>query len=210
MPEDFNYTVKTDGPVVSDSLAIPPQTTPQMPVSAPQSVTAPPIEHIESVEKVAHDLKRLLGGTEHARLKPEVRGQVEHLSQWTDDYLNGLEAARKISEHATGALGEVQKELSLALDEFLRLESEGGNVATPAQQQHTDDLSKALRRISGLIPVVEATFDTASSGPNDPPDPEVEPSQPTGPDIDPSPMPEGNPDLLPDIPPVDRPEMKTA
>ena len=209
MPEDFNYTVKTDSPVVSDSLATPPQSPSQMPAAA-QSVTSPPVEHIESVEKVAHDLQRLLGGTEHARLKPEVREQVEHLSQWTNDYLNGLEAARKISENATGALGEVQKELSLALEEFLRLEDEGGNVATPVQQKQTDDLSKALRRINGLIPVVETTFDTASSGPGDPPDPEVEPSQPTGPDVDPVPMPEGNPDLLPDIPPVDRPEMKTA
>lgn len=206
--DQFNYAVKTDSPVVSDSLATAPQAAAPAPAAAPQSISAPPAEHVESVQKVAHDLKRLLGGTENARLKPEVREQVEHLSQWTDDYLNGLEAARKISETATGALGDVQKELALALEEFLRLEDEGGNVATPAQQQHTDDLSKALRRINGLIPVVETTFDTAASGPKDPPDPEVEPSQPTGPDVDPTPMPEGNPDLLPDIPPVDRPEMK--
>lgn len=202
MADDFNYKVKSDSGLHQPSLA-----TAQTPVAEATPVAAQTgmdTSQIDAVHKVSRDLKRIMSST--SRLKPEAAGHLAQVSKWADDYLTGLDAARKLSENASGALGEAQRELSLALDEFLRLEGEGGNVASPSQQRYTDDLSQALRRLNTVIAAAQTTF-SASSGPNDPPNPEVEPSEPTGPEINPPPAPEGNPDVLPDIPPVDRPEI---
>ena len=164
--------------------------------------------HAEAVAGVSRDLKRLLDNDESARLKSDVREHIEALSEWTGTYLDGLEAARKISESAGPTLAEAQKELELALEQYLRLEDEGGNPATPKQQRQTDDLSRALRRLHGLIPAVDQTF--ASAAPEQP-EPEMEPPEQepgVAPEITP-PLdnPPSPPDVQPDIPPVTNPDM---
>jgi hypothetical protein len=170
-------------------------------------------DHIESVQKMSHDLKRLLTGCDAARLKTDVKLQVAKLNDWTTLYLKGLDAAQKISEAGYDTLIEAQKELGLSLDDFLRFEGEGGNLApSPEQERRVEEMSKALRRISGLIPAVEETFASAEAGLNDPGDPEVEPSSPdttppdNAPEYDP-PAPDGNPELPSEIPPVMDPKM---
>ncbi len=199
MADDFNFKVKPDSGLHQPSLATAQKPTVETAPAAAQ--TGLDTSQIDAVHKVSRDLKRIMNTT--SRLKPEAAGYLAQVSKWADDYLAGLDAARKLSENAGGALSEAQRELSLALDEFLRLEGEGGNVASPSQQRYTDDLSQALRRLNTLIPAAQMTF----SGPNDPPNPEVEPAEPASPEINPEPAPESNPDVLPDIPPVDRPEI---
>jgi hypothetical protein len=201
MADELNFKVKPDSGLHQPSLATAPKPTIET-VPVPGQATMD-TSQIDAVHKVARDLKRIMNST--SRLKPEASGHLAQVSKWTDDYLTGLDAARKLSENAGGALSEAQRELSMALDEFLRLEGEGGNVASPSQQRHTDDLSQALRRLNSVIAAAQTTFST--SGPNDPSNPEIEPSQPNEPEINPVPAPEGNPDVLPDIPPVDRPEI---
>lgn len=165
-------------------------------------------DHIESVQKMSQDIRRLLTGCDAARLKTDVKLQVARLNDWTHTYLKGLDAARKISEAGYDTLIEAQKELALSLDDFLRFEGEGGNVAPSAdQERRIEEMSKALRRISALIPAVEETF----AGPDDP-DPEVEPASPdtappdNAPEYNP-PAPDGNPELPSEIPPVMDPKM---
>lgn len=201
MADDFNFKVKLDSGLHQPSLSAAPKT-----VAEPAPAAQPGLDtsQIDAVHKVSRDLKRIIGSA--SRLKPEAAGHLAQVSKWTDDYLTGLDAARKLSENAGGALSEAQRELSLALDEYLRLEGEGGNVASPSQQRYTDDLSQALRRLNALIPAAQTTFNV-NSGPNDPPNPEVEPGDPGVPEVNPVPAPEGNPEVLPDIPPIDRPEV---
>lgn|GEM_PF-1349519 len=179
-------------------------------------------EHIESVRRMSHDLKRLLAGCDAARLKTDVKLQVARLNDWTNTYLKGLDAAQKIGEAGYDTLIEAQKELALSLDDFLRFEGEGGNAPTEDQERRIDDMSRALRRIGGLIPAVEHTFANAEAGPGDPENPtpenptpenpEVEPARPdtappeNAPEYDP-PAPDGNPELPAEIPPVMDPKM---
>ena len=159
--------------------------------------------HFDEVAQLSHDLKKLLNGLDSARLKDEVKVEIEHLDQWTDTYLAGLEAAQKINELAGGALSEARKELDLAYQQYLVLEDEGGNVATPRQQRHTEDLSKALRRINNLIPAVAAIADPTQPQPDIQP-PLQEPGVP--PEVSPPVEdPSSPPDVQPDIPPVTNP-----
>ncbi len=192
----------------------PASTSPQVPSpqsSTPQSSTplidiqAPPAEHIQDIEKVAHDLTRLLGSSENVRLKSEVKDQIADLTAWTQAYLEGIKAARKISENAGSTLAEAHKELAMALDDYLRLEGEGGNPPTPQQEKHTENLSKALRRINGLIPVMD---NFTAADPNAPQQPEYQPNPaPDVPEVNPVEEPAGNPELPSVIPPVMDPEM---
>ncbi len=172
--------------------------------------TAPATSHLEDVEKVSRDLRKLLDGCEGARLKSDVKQQIHRLNSWTDAYLTGLNAVQEISRTGTDTLQEAQKELALCLEEYLRLEDEGGNPATPEQQRRTDELSKALRRINTLIPAFGATFADPGAGPGEVPDPGNPPDfQPDAPEVPAEPQqPETSPDLQPDIPPVTQPEIR--
>jgi hypothetical protein len=208
MPDEFNYKMKTDTP--ASGLITPGPATTQAPIQDPTAAAAANLAHIEDVQKVSTDLKRLLSGCEKARLKADVKDHIERLNAWTDAYLSGLDAAQKISETAVDTLIEAQKELSLGLEEYLRLEDEGGNPATPEQQRHTDELSKALRRVHGLITSVGMAFDASAGDPEVPPQPAPD-VQPVGvPEVNPPPPPENDPAVQPDIPPVERPEIKSA
>ena len=177
---------------------VPEHTDPQLPLD--QSIVAgkPSSDHIASVKKLADELKRLIEGCESAKLTADVKGHIDRLNTWTGTYLAGLDAAQKISETASGTLVEAQKQLGLALDEYLRLENEGGNPATPQQARMTTELSHTLEALTSLIPAVDIAFSEADP-PEETPDslPEVEPVS----------EPEGNPDVLPEIPPVDSPDM---
>jgi len=210
MLEQQNETLapSTSPQVPSPEVPSPQATAPQTLSSTPLAdIQAPPAEHIQQLEKVAHDLQRLLGNSENVRLKSEVKDQIEDLNLWTQAYLEGLKAAQKISENAGSTLAEAQKELSMALDDYLRLEGEGGNPPTPQQEKHTENLSKALRRINGLIPVMTPTELTAAD-PNAPNQPENQPpAQPDLPEMNPVEEPMGNPELPAEIPPVTDPEM---
>ncbi|MBW8882055.1 MAG: hypothetical protein JF615_11750 [Asticcacaulis sp.] len=175
---------------------------------------APATSHLEDVQKVSRDLKKLLDGCEGARLKADVKDQIHRLNAWTETYLNGLNAVQEISRTGTDTLHEAQKELALSLEEYLRLEDEGGNPATPAQQRRTDELSKALRRINTLIPAFDATFSDPDlildADPGEVPDPGNPPEyQPDQPEVPAQPQtPETSPDLQPEIPPVTQPDFR--
>jgi hypothetical protein len=213
MPDELNYRMKAEAVLsglVTPAAAMDPAIT-QTPEPAPATAAAN-LAHIDEVQKVSQDLKRLLGGCEKARLKADVKEHIERLNAWTDAYLSGLDAAQKISETAVDTLIEAQKELSLGLEEYLRLEDEGGNPATPEQQRHTDELSKALRRVHGLITTFGSAFDTsgdltAAAEPDvlPQPAPDVQPVQ--APEVNPPSPPENDPTVQPDIPPVERPEI---
>lgn len=164
-------------------------------------------DHIESVQKMSHDLKRLLAGCDAARLKTDVKLQVARLNDWTTTYLKGLDAAQKISEAGYDTLIEAQKELALSLDDFLRFEGEGGNVAPSAdQERRVEEMSNSLRRISSLIPAVEETFAAAGDPEIEPATPDTTPPPDNAPEYDP-PAPDGNPELPSEIPPVMDPKM---
>lgn len=173
------------------------------------NAAAPATSHLEEVEKVSRDLRKLLDGCEGARLKADVKAQIESLNAWTDTYLDGLNAVQKLTESGLDTLHDAQKELALCLEEYLRLEDEGGNPATAAQQHRTDEVSRALRRINMLIPAFDSTFaDPSLTEPGQPtPDPVPQPAQPEIPDQ--PDQPETSPDLQPDIPPVTQPEMRS-
>ncbi|WP_235075771.1 hypothetical protein [Asticcacaulis sp. AC460] len=168
------------------------------------NAAAPATSHLEEVEKVSRDLRKLLDGCEGARLKADVKAQIESLTAWTDTYLDGLNAVQKLTENGLGTLHDAQKELALCLEEYLRLEDEGGNPATKDQQHRTDEVSRALRRINMLIPAFDSTFaDPGQPAPDPVPEP-AQPEVPSQPD-----QPETSPDLQPDIPPVTQPEMRS-
>ncbi|WP_157138903.1 hypothetical protein [Asticcacaulis biprosthecium] len=173
------------------------------------NAAAPATSHLEQVEKVSRDLRKLLNGCEGARLKTDVKAQIESLNAWTETYLDGLNAVQKLTEQGLGTLHDAQKELALCLEEYLRLEDEGGNPATADQQYRTDEVSRALRRINMLIPAFDTTFaDPTLAEPGEPtPDTAPEPAQPEIPDQ--PDQPETSPDLQPDIPPVTQPEMRS-
>ncbi len=172
-----------------------------------QTITGTDADRAEMAGQMAHDLRKLLANGETRRLGEDVRADIERLSRWADTYADGLQAAQQIAETAAPALAEAQKELQMAYEQYLRLEDEGGNPATPAQQRTTDDLARALKRLHGLIPAVEQTF--AAGRPDNEPDmepPEQEPG--VGPEVTP-PLenPTTPPDVQPFIPPVTDPEM---
>ena len=162
---------------------------------------APATSHLAEVEKVSRDLRKLLEGCEGVHLKADIKAQIENLNAWTDAYLNGLNAVQKLTEIGVDTLHDAQKELALSLEEYLRLEDEGGNPATAEQQRRTDEVSRALRRINMLIPAFDTTF---AEGEPQQPEPEIQPDQPEVP-AQPQ-QPEYVPDQ-PDIPPVTQPEM---
>ncbi len=207
MPDELNYRMKTDTPV--SGLITPTPAVTRTPETEAAPLAAANLAHIEDVQKVSRDLKRLLGGCEQARLKADVKDHIERLNAWTDAYLSGLDAAQKISETAVDTLIEAQKELSLGLEEYLRLEDEGGNPATPEQQRHTDELARALRHVHSLITTVETAFDVSVSGdPEVPPQPVPDIQPVREPEVNPPPPPENDPAVQPEIPPVERPEIK--
>lgn len=113
---------------------------------------------IDGARHLKEDLNKLLTGVETVHLKRDVRTRIETLNDWVGQYYEGLEAARKLSETGLEMLKAAQEQITLALDEYMRLEDEGGQVATPEQTRLTEELNSALRRIHRVTNDMEGHF----------------------------------------------------
>lgn len=135
---------------------------PQAPQPAPvEASTAPDIDFstsLDAAQCLAKDIRRLMDGVENTALKSDVKARIENLNRWAKTYCEGLNAARKISDRGLNGLYEAQKELSLALEEYLRLDDEGGQPSTDDDGRKTDELRYALKRVNRLIPAIESSF----------------------------------------------------
>lgn len=116
------------------------------------------LPEIAEAEALGNDLKRILVRSEQALVTGDARNNVEKLERWIESYRRGLSAAQKISENGSEMLQKTRDQLSLALDELLRLEDEGGNPPTKEHAGDTEELASAIRRIDRLMPVVEESF----------------------------------------------------
>ncbi|ESQ79570.1 hypothetical protein [Asticcacaulis sp. YBE204] len=142
----------------------PPADTPTSP--APQDFATEPAStealliDLEDARHLKKDLEDLLEGVETAHLKAEVKAHISKLNSWAGRYVEGLDAAQQLSETGLDMLEEARAQISLQLDEYLRLEGEGGQVATPEQNRLIDELSRALRRIDRLSKAMASTIET--------------------------------------------------
>ncbi len=134
---------------------------PQAPQPAEDTVAAPTTDYATSLDAaqcLAKDIRRLMDGVENTALKGDVKSRIENLNRWAKTYCEGLNAARKIGNRGLSGLYEAQKEISLALEEYLRLDDEGGQPSTDDDARKTDELRHALKRINRLIPAIENSF----------------------------------------------------
>ncbi|MDC7683655.1 hypothetical protein PQU92_10225 [Asticcacaulis sp. BYS171W] len=113
---------------------------------------------IEDARHLRQDLADLLEGVETAHLKAEVKAHISKLNAWATRYVEGLDAAQRLSETGLDMLEEARAHISLQLDEYLRLEGEGGQVSTPEQNRLIDELNRALRRINRLTKAMDSQF----------------------------------------------------
>jgi len=113
---------------------------------------------MSEAEELGNNLKNLLVRSEKELISGDAREHVERLERWVESYRRGLSAAQKISDNGTDMLKKTRDQLALTLEEQLRLEDDGGNVANKDQAAQIEQLSSAVRRIDRLIPVVEQSF----------------------------------------------------
>ncbi len=125
--------------------------TQKMQSSNEEAAATPPVPlTLEEVETLTNELKRLLVLHQPALESEGIHHHIETMERWMESYRRGILAAHKLSEHAPGWLGEVRSRLTLASDELLRLESEGGNPATPEQSAKSEHLIKAVREMDTI------------------------------------------------------------
>lgn len=111
-----------------------------------------PASPIGEIENIMGEVRRLLVHSENALDKEGGKLQAETLERWLESYRRGLSAAEKISKNSDVFLHDIRERLTLALDEIQRLDDEGGATeATPEQKDKMDELSKAIKRVDGLI-----------------------------------------------------------
>ena len=115
---------------------------------------------MQDVEALTNELKKLLVKHETMLDEEGIKHEVEVLERWMESYRHGLAAATKISNTGMGWLGDLRDHLKLAADELQRLEGEGGNAPTRAQNQKTEELLNAIKRIDKVIPDLEVMFGT--------------------------------------------------
>lgn len=130
---------------------------------APQPAEAPELHmdyatSLDAAQCLAKDIRRLMDGVENTALKGDVKSRIESLNRWAKTYCEGLNAARKIGDRGLSGLYDAQKEISLALEEHLRLDDEGGMTPNDDDGHKTDELRQALKRINRLIPAIEGAF----------------------------------------------------
>ncbi|UDF03198.1 hypothetical protein [Asticcacaulis sp. AND118] len=113
---------------------------------------------IEDAMNLRSDLEDLLTGVETVHLKSDVKAQISRLNAWATRYAEGLEAARQLGETGLTMLEDARVQLAAQLDDYLRLEDEGGQVATPDQGRLIDELNRALRRITRLQTALRGQF----------------------------------------------------
>jgi paraquat-inducible protein B len=118
---------------------------------------------LEDVVALGNDLKHLLVRSGRELAKGDAQEQVEQLERWIESYRRGLSAAQKIANSGIELLTKAREQLTLALDEQLRLEDEGGNPATKEQASQTEEITAAIRRLDRLIPTIENSFQCLTS-----------------------------------------------
>ncbi len=118
----------------------------------------------QDVEKLLHELKKLLMRYESALDREGIRPKVEKLEQWMESYRSGLAAAAKVSSTGVPWLTEFRDQLKMSADELHRLEGEGGSAAPPGEHtSEAEDLIKATRRIDQALPILEQLLDDLQS-----------------------------------------------
>ncbi|ADU13657.1 hypothetical protein [Asticcacaulis excentricus] len=131
------------------------------PASEAEKTLSVPVDFtldIEDAQHLRHDLQDLLSGVETVHLKSDVKAQISRLNAWATRYAEGLEAARQLGEIGMAVLEDARVHLAAQLDDYLRLEGEGGQVATPDQGRLIDELNRALRRITRLQHALRLQF----------------------------------------------------
>jgi exonuclease VII small subunit len=129
--------------------------------AAPQALHGHAHE-IDEVEKLTHEMKRLLVTHENALDEEGIRHELETLERWMESYRHGLSAANKISENGVVWLRDMRSRLQLAADEMQRMEGEGGTLSTDnAQADHAEQLRRAVHHIDEVLPSLEETFSHA-------------------------------------------------
>lgn len=157
--------VERDPALSSVRPADPPATvaTYEAPNAARETEKAAPVPvdftlDIEDAQHLRRDLQDLLSGVETVHLKSDVKAQISRLNAWATRYAEGLDAARQLGEIGLTMLEEARVHLAAQLDDYLRLEGEGGQVATPDQGRLIDELNRALRRITRLQGALRGQF----------------------------------------------------
>lgn len=161
MSESLERDPATTGakPAGPSSDAVAPEASNAAP--AEEKATAVPVDFSLDIEDAMHlksDLEDLLTGVETVHLKSDVKAQISRLNAWATRYAEGLEAARQLGETGLTMLEDARVQLAAQLDDYLRLEDEGGQVATPDQGRLIDELNRALRRITRLQTALRGQF----------------------------------------------------
>lgn len=113
---------------------------------------------LEDVIALGNDLKYLLVRSRTELAKGDAEQQVEQLERWIESYRRGLSAAQKIANSGIDLLIKAREQLTLALEERLRIEDEGGTPSTKEQASQTEEITAAIRRLDRLIPTIENSF----------------------------------------------------
>ena len=121
-------------------------------------ITQGPLPELHEAEMLCRDLKTVLIKSEKALEKSDLRNNVEKVEQWLESYRRGLSAARKIGTSGIEMLQKVRDGLHFSLDEYLRLENEGGNLPANEYQNDYDELTSAIKRLDHLVKEVEHSF----------------------------------------------------
>lgn len=138
--------------------------------AAPPSSFEQPLAEAETL---VNDIKRVLVRSESALENEGIRTEMEVLERWMESYRRGLSAANKLANSGGEILHKLEEQLKLAISEQQRLDDEGGNPPSKEQAAALEEVSKALRRLEGLIPVFEGKF---GSQPGEPEDQEIKPA----------------------------------
>jgi hypothetical protein len=137
------------------------QNNPTPETSAPEA--APPSDpllskHLEAVEALVQDFRRLLVRYESSLEAEGIRERIETLERWAESYRRGLRAAEKISEVGQDWLREAEEKLKLAAAELHRLDDESP-VSCTVEDSKAEDYIRATKRIDSLIPAVGQAVD---------------------------------------------------
>lgn len=125
--------------------------------------TIPELHTLPEAEELCHDLRSILVRSEQALIDGDAREKLEQVERWIESYRRGLSAAQKMSGNGMEILQAARDQLDLALAERLRLEDEGGNPSTKEQAIENEELARAIRRLDRLMPVIEASFHSATT-----------------------------------------------
>ncbi len=113
---------------------------------------------LADAEELCASLKRISVRSEQALSQGDAREGIEQVERWVESYRRGLAAAQKISFSGIEMLKKTRDQLALSLEERMRLDDEGATPPTKEQSAETEELSRALRRIDTILPVLEHSF----------------------------------------------------